>query len=161
LTKRQFSALFLCSLVVWTLGSGLLPLLPVYAAQMGAEPLVAGAYLSCSYLALATGTVVAGYLSDRLQRRKALLIAAGLASIPAIWLMGRAPTVWHLTVLTATTWAGGVIGFAGTGYAIERLGMKSTLLMGASLPLIAIALLIPIQESARQKRAISQPEDAT
>jgi MFS family permease len=79
-------------------------LLPVYATQIGAGPAVAGTYLSFSYLALATGTVFAGYLSDRLQRRRALLIAAGVAGIPLIWLMGRATTVWHLATLTATVW---------------------------------------------------------
>jgi MFS family permease len=94
----------LCSLIVWTLGSGLLPLLPVYATQIGGGPAVAGTYLSFSYLALATGTVAAGYLSDRLQRRKALLISGGVAGIPAIWLMGGATTVWQLAALTATVW---------------------------------------------------------
>jgi MFS family permease len=103
-TTKQFSALFLCSLIVWTLGSGLLPLLPVYAAQIGAGPVGVGAYLSFSYLALAMGTVIAGWLSDRLQRRKALLIAAGVLGIPAIWLMGRVATLWQLTALTATVW---------------------------------------------------------
>jgi MFS family permease len=78
--------------------------LPVYATQIGAGPAVAGTYLSFSYLALATGTVAAGYLSDRLQRRKALIIAGGVAGIPAIWLMGRATTVWQLAALTATVW---------------------------------------------------------
>jgi MFS family permease len=111
-TTKQFSALFLSSLVVWTLGSGLLPLLPVYATRIGAGPTLVGAYLSFSYLALATGTLVAGYLSDQLQRRKALLIAGGVAGIPAIWLMGRATAVWHLAALTATVWFLGGTGLA-------------------------------------------------
>ena len=110
MSKKQLFALFLCSLIPWTAGNGVLPLLPVYATQLGAEPAVAGYYLSFSYLALATGTVVAGWLSDKLQRRRTLLIMAGVVSIPAFWLMGRATNIWHLTALTATVWFLGSMG---------------------------------------------------
>jgi MFS family permease len=110
MTRKQFFALFSCSLVVWTVGNGLLPLLPVFATQIGAEPAVVGYYLSFSYLALATGTVVAGWLSDKLQRRKTMIIVGGGVSIPAIWLMGRATNVWQLAALTATVWfLGGMV----------------------------------------------------
>jgi MFS family permease len=110
MSKTQLFSLFLCSLVIWTIGNGLLPLLPVFATQIGAEPAVVGYYLSFSYLTLATGTVVAGWLSDKLQRRKALLIVGGVVSIPAIWLMGQATNVWHLAALTATVWfPGGMV----------------------------------------------------
>ena len=40
MSRKQLFALFLCSLVIWTTGSGLIPLLPVYATQMGAAPAV-------------------------------------------------------------------------------------------------------------------------
>ena len=72
MSKKQLWSLFLCSLVPWTVGTGLLPLLPVYAAQLGAQPALTGYYLSFVYLALAVGTLSAGWLSDRFQRRKAL-----------------------------------------------------------------------------------------
>lgn len=102
MNKKQLFALFFCSLILWTVGNGLLPLLPVYATQLGAAPAVAGYYLSFSYLALAAGTFIAGWLSDKLQRRKTLLIVSGVVIIPAIWLMGRVTNVWHLTAMTAT-----------------------------------------------------------
>ncbi len=107
MSKKQLFALFSCSLVGWTVGNGLIPLLPVYATRLGATPAVIGYYLSFSYLALATGTIVAGWLSDKLQRRKTLLIAAGVVNIPAIWLMGQATNIWYLAVLTATVWFSG------------------------------------------------------
>jgi MFS family permease len=110
MSKKQLFALFLCSLVPWTAGNGVLPLLPVYATQLGAAPAVAGYYLSFSYLTLPAGTVVAGWLSDKLQRRKTLLIVAGVVSIPAFWLMGRATNIWHLAALTAAVWFLGSIG---------------------------------------------------
>ena len=83
MSRKQLFALFLCSLVIWTTGSGLIPLLPVYATQIGAAPAVVGYYLSFTYLASAIGTVAAGWLSDRLQRRKTLTIMCGMVSVPA------------------------------------------------------------------------------
>ncbi|HEV8712243.1 MAG TPA: MFS transporter [Candidatus Binatia bacterium] len=112
MSRKQLCALFLCSLVPWTVGNGLIPLLPVYAIQLGATPVLVGYYLACSYLALAIGTIVAGGISDRLQRRKTLLIAAGLVSIPVMWLMSRATNVWHLAVLTAVVWFCGGVGLS-------------------------------------------------
>jgi len=112
MSKKQLFALFVCSLVPWVVGNGLLPLLPVYAAHLGAESAVAGYYLSFSYLALTSGTIAAGWLSDRLQRRKALLVVAGVVVAPGFWLMGRATNVWQLTVLTASVWFMGGVGLA-------------------------------------------------
>jgi MFS family permease len=106
--KRQLLTLFLCSLVPWTIGNGMSSLLPVYAADLGASPAVAGCQMSLYYLALAIGTVSAGWLSDRLQRRKALVIAGGVMSLPTLWLMGRITNTWALAVISATWyfWAG-------------------------------------------------------
>ena len=104
MSKRQILALFVCNLVLWTAGNGLIPLLPVVATRLGASPAVAGYYLAFSYLALALGAVTAGWLSDRLQRRKMPFIIVGLASIPIAWLIGRVANVWGLSVLTAMLW---------------------------------------------------------
>jgi MFS family permease len=108
--KKQLAVLFLCNLVPWTVGYGLLPLLPINAARVGAAPGVAGVYLSLSYMALTTGTLVAGWLCDHLQARKGPLLVSGLLAIPVMWLVGRATTVWQLTLLTAALWfLGGMI----------------------------------------------------
>jgi MFS family permease len=104
MSRRQLSALFLCNLVVWTGGSGLSPLLPVYAARMGASAIFTGCYMASAYLTLVLGTLSAGWLSSALRRRKTLLIIAGMAGIPAIWMMGRATSVHGLAALTASVW---------------------------------------------------------
>jgi MFS transporter, PPP family, 3-phenylpropionic acid transporter len=110
MNKKQLFSLFLCSLIPWVLGNGLLPLLPVYASQLGAGAELVGYYLAISYGALALGTLVAGWLSDRLQARKLVLIIAGVINIPIIWLMGRVTNAWQLTVLTAMVWfIGGLV----------------------------------------------------
>jgi len=112
MSKKQILALFVCSLVPWTVGNGLVPLLPVYATQLGADPAAAGYYLAFSYFALAVGAVAAGWLSDRLGRRKMPLIVAGLAGVPIAWLIGRVGDIWGLSVLTAVLWFCGGLGLA-------------------------------------------------
>jgi MFS family permease len=102
MSTTQLLALFLCNLVPWTIGNGMTSLLPVYAAELGAAPVVAGHYLSISFLALAIGTLSASWLSDKLQCRKALVIVGGMVSVPALWLMGRAADIWYLTTFSVT-----------------------------------------------------------
>jgi len=112
MSRKQLVALFLCSIVPWTVGNGLVPLLPVYAASLGAAPALSGLYLAFCYLALALGAFSAGWVSDRLGRRKLPLIVAGVISIPLTWGMGRAANVWQLTALTSALWFWGGLGFA-------------------------------------------------
>jgi predicted MFS family arabinose efflux permease len=56
-----------------------------------------------------------------------------------------------ISLFTATTWIGGIIGFAVTGFAIENLGMFFTLIIGACLPFAAMVLLIPIGQPEKDK----------
>jgi MFS family permease len=98
MSKKQLLVLFLCSLVPWTIGNGIAPLLPMQAAGLGASQSVAGYCLSLSHLAMAVGTVCAGWLSDRFGHRKVPAIVAGLISIPALYFMGQATTLWSLVV---------------------------------------------------------------
>ena len=93
MSKKQLLVLFLCSLVPWTIGNGIAPLLPLQAARLGATQAVAGCGLSLSHLAMAAGTLSAGWLSDRLGRRKILVLVAGVLGLPALYLMGQATTL--------------------------------------------------------------------
>ncbi len=104
MAKKQLAALFMCSLIVFTVGSGLVPLLPIYAGRLGADSILTGYYLSFAFLALAISSVFAGWLSNRFQRRKAILIASGLIMIPTAWLMGQVTSFLALSVLTALLW---------------------------------------------------------
>jgi MFS family permease len=56
-----------------------------------------------------------------------------------------------MSLFTTTAWIAGIIGFAGTGYAVQHLGVLSTLSAGAFLPLIGIILLIPIRQASREE----------
>jgi MFS family permease len=102
--KRQLCFLFICSLVPWTVGAGLLPLLPIYAIQLGADSALAGYYISFAFFSLAIGTFFAGWLSDKLQHRKLMLFVSGIVMTPLIVLMGYVSSIWHLAGLTAGVW---------------------------------------------------------
>ena len=104
MTRKQYVALFVCCIVVWTVGNGLSPLLPVYASRLVAGPVFTGYYLAFAYVTLTASTMLAGWLSDVLQRRKALLIIAGMLGVPATWLTGQVSGIYGLAMLTATVW---------------------------------------------------------
>lgn len=104
MAKKQLAALFLCNLIVFTVGGGLVPLLPIYAGKLGADSILTGYYLSVAFLALAISSIFAGWLSDRFQHRKSLIIASGLLMLPTTWLMGQVTTFLALAILTALLW---------------------------------------------------------
>jgi DHA1 family bicyclomycin/chloramphenicol resistance-like MFS transporter len=54
-----------------------------------------------------------------------------------------------LSLINTGGFLAGIIGFAGTGYVIEGLGLPVTFMLGATLPLIAIVLLLPIRRVLR------------
>jgi MFS family permease len=112
LKQKQIVALFVYNFSIWTLGIGLLPLLPLYAEKLGADPSIIGYYLAFANLALAAGAITAGWLSDRFQRRKLPMMIVGSAAIPAVWLMGLATNMLGLTLLTMFIWFCAGIGLA-------------------------------------------------
>jgi MFS family permease len=115
MSKKQLLALFVYNLVVWTVGNGLMPLLPVYAKQLGADSTAAGYYLAFSYFALAVGAIAAGWLSDKFRRHKIPLIILGSVGIPVTWLIGQVGNIWGLSLLTAVLWACGGLELALAG----------------------------------------------
>ncbi len=114
LPTRQLAALFAYSLVNWSAGNGLLPLLPKYAKTLGALDWEIGVYLGASYLCIALGTVTAGWLADRLGRRRLLMILVGIAISPLLVAISQVDAFWEAAVLTAAIWwlAGMALTFA-------------------------------------------------
>src|SRR6266540_1055271 len=134
--NKQLSILFLTNFAVFFIGMGLLPLLPLYAAQFGATPTGSGLYLASTYTAIALGTVLTGWLSDRLPLRQ-LSISAGLAGLPALVLLGQAVALWQVVVLTAVVWFCGGIGLALVSILISLYADGST--RGRSFGLMFLA----------------------
>ncbi len=102
--RRQILLLFGYALVTWSIGNGLLPLLPIVASDLGADTFLIGIYLAASYVALAAGTVAAGVLADRYGHEKELMIGCAFAGAPVILLVSQASALWQLAVLTASAW---------------------------------------------------------
>jgi MFS family permease len=134
--NKQLSILFLTNFAVFFIGTGLLPLLPLYAAQFGATPTVSGLYLSAIYTAVALGTALTGWLSDRLPPRR-LSVGAGLAGLAALVLLGQATALWQVIVLTALVWFCGGIGLALVSILISLYADRST--RGRSFGLMFLA----------------------
>ena len=81
-----------------------MPLLPIYAARMGASPAVVGNYLALIFFALAVGTMIGGWLAARVRRYRALLLLVGIVGAPVTWLMGQVGAIWQLLLLNAFLW---------------------------------------------------------
>lgn len=104
LPNRQLAALFAYGLVNWTVGNGLLPLLPKYAEGLGASPLWVGIYLGLSYAAIAAGTAVAGWLADRVGHRRTVMVLVGFAITPIVLAESQVASFPFAVAGTASIW---------------------------------------------------------
>lgn len=109
MTAKQLAALFLCNMVLYTAGSGLAGLLPVYAKRLGADAALTGLFMALGFICLASGGMIAGRLANRLQKRKLLLIIGGALAVPSTALMAGTISIAQLTVLVGVNYfAGGI-----------------------------------------------------
>lgn len=105
MSKKQLSALFFCNLAPAYIGFGVISLIPVHATRnFGAAPAVTGYLLAFLFFAQALGTATAGVLSDKFQKRKRMIIVAGLGNAPMFWLMGKATLISHFLILIGASW---------------------------------------------------------
>lgn len=103
-SRRLLAILFVYALVIWSVGNGLLPLLPKFASQLGADDLAIGIYLASSYAAIALGTVTAGWLADRLGHRRTQMVVVGLAASPIVIATSYVTAFWQVVAMTAAIW---------------------------------------------------------
>jgi sugar phosphate permease len=64
-----------------------------------------------------------------------------------------------ISLFNVTIWIGGVIGFAVTGYTVQNLGMATTFILAALLPLMAIVLLLPVRQTRHDERSVPHSEN--
>lgn len=95
---------FICSFACWTLGNGLMPLLPLYAIDRGASRAISGLFFAFAFLCLALGTMISGMLSLARGKRKLLLIASGAPIVVLTWLGGHVANVLQLAFATGVSW---------------------------------------------------------
>jgi MFS family permease len=110
-SKKQLPFLFICSLSILFVGMGILPLLPLYAVDLGATTGSAGLFLGGLYIAFTAGTLLPGPLAAKYGLRR-LFILAGAISLPAVFLLGQITAFWQLFLLAAVLWFSGGIGNA-------------------------------------------------
>ena len=104
MSKQQLIALSVCNFVIFAGVSGFIGLIPVYLLELGADASVTGFFLAMVSLALACGTIIGGRLSDRLQKRKGLLVLGAVLSIPTALLMTQVTSVVPLMLLMTFMW---------------------------------------------------------
>jgi MFS family permease len=110
--KKHLAALFVCSLTSFTIGNSVIGLLPVYVNRLGGDPALTGYFFAFVFLSLAVGTMLAGWLSERFQNRKLLLILSGIPGIPITWLMSQVTDLTQLALLNSISTVFGGIGLA-------------------------------------------------
>ncbi len=143
MTRRQLAALFLCNLGPYIVGTSLLGLLPIYVTQFGANESIAGVYLSLAFAALAVGSLISGWLSDRFQRRKGMIVLSACLGLPATFLMGQVNSLVLLTLFTMIVWfvAGlstGMVNILTGMYADEQTRGRTFGIIGLTLGLALI-----------------------
>lgn len=69
----------------------------------------------------------------------------GLISALVADVVPRRSLATGLSLMSTGGFLAGIIGFAGTGHVIQSVGLSITFMLGATLPLVAILLLIPIR----------------
>lgn len=109
--QRQLRLLFLSNLLVFTVGNGLLPLLPVYANKLGADPALIGRYMAFTSLMLAIGVIAIGRLARKLKHTQRLFVILSMIAVISMTLLGQIHTIWQLIVLTSVAWfcGGGIV----------------------------------------------------
>ncbi len=112
MSRKQLIALLLCSTVYWAVGNGIVPLLPVFTVQLGADTAVAGYSLSVAYAALAAGAMAAGWLVGRVRSLRQVLILDAMIGVPFMFLMGQATTIFQLDVFMVVAMFTGGMGIA-------------------------------------------------
>ncbi len=96
-------------MVIWSVGNGLLPLLPSYAKTLGADDVAIGIYLATAYAAIALGTACAGWLAERMGHVRTQMVLLSVVVAPLFAAAPWATDLWQLAVLTGIIWwAGGV-----------------------------------------------------
>ncbi|MCB8986528.1 MAG: hypothetical protein H6661_02115 [Ardenticatenaceae bacterium] len=109
MNNRMRIALFSTNFAIFVTGMGLLPVLPLYAAQFGASQTVIGLYLASTYASIAAGSLLTNRLLNHLPLR--VLRRSGLiGALAPILLAARPRPCGRVVVLTGLIWFTGGIG---------------------------------------------------
>lgn len=119
--KKQLAVLFFSNFIVYVIGMGLFPVLPLYAAEFSATAAMVGLYMALVYIAITSGSLAVGWIPANVSR-KAAFVVVGAAGIPSLLLLGRATAFWQVVLHTAVIWFSG-------GFATSLVGLFTGLLV--------------------------------
>jgi len=97
-------AIFLASFLLWCVGNGIMPLLPVRAGGLGLENELIGLFLSGAFASLLAGTLLVGRFFDRIRNPSLLVLACGPAGTAALVLMAVSTTAAPFIAGTFVAW---------------------------------------------------------
>jgi MFS family permease len=75
-------------------------------------------------------------------------VAGGIGSALVTDLVPQESLGRGLSLFSAMGWIGGIVGYAGTGFVFENVGLAPTMVAAAVVTLVAVALLVPIRQAA-------------
>ena len=135
--KRNLLPLFLIKFIVYFVGTGLMPVLPLYAAQFGVGSTGIGLYIAAIFAAITLGAALTGRLTRRFSSRN-IFIASGILGVPVLATLGRSESFWQVIVLTALVW---FLAGVGTSLVSVQAGLlSSSNKRGRSFGLMFLAL---------------------
>jgi MFS transporter, DHA1 family, tetracycline resistance protein len=108
MSRKQLIALSLYMMLLFSQGA-YFGLMPIYLAQLGIDPAVSGLYFALGFSGLTVGSLAAGWISNRFQRRRETLIVGALLATPLYYFMGKVNHIVPLTMLTVLLWC--IVGF--------------------------------------------------
>lgn len=109
MNKRQLLALCLCSGLIIFQGATSTGVLPVYALRLGADSAATGLFQAAGFGGVMLGNIIGGWLSDRVSRRKTVMLISLAVWIPATLLLTQVTSVAQLTLMVGLMWIPGGI----------------------------------------------------
>lgn len=105
MSKKQLVALFVCNLIPYVVGSGLLSLLPIYISnELGAGTAITGFILAIAFVVLVMSTSMSASISRRFGGYRDVITVCSLLCIPALWYAGQTQNTILLTFLLCVEW---------------------------------------------------------
>ncbi len=102
--QRQIFLLFTVTMLMFMVGSGVMSLIALYAKDLGGTPSQIGLSLAVSFAALSVSTLSTGWLTQRLNNRKGLILMAAGLSVPVSYGVSQVSNIWQMTVGVSLLW---------------------------------------------------------
>jgi MFS family permease len=108
--RRQLFTICICFGMMLFVATMTVGIMPVYVVRLGADAAATGLYLAFNFFGVTAGNIIGGWLTDRIGKRKRVVVVSYLIWIPATLLLTQAASVAGLILVTGLMWLpGGVV----------------------------------------------------